>query len=127
MKTAPTCLALAVALVLLPASHAARATCSPGDFKIEKFEPSEKARANGKRVYSLRGEVLNQCAEAAAPQIKVEAKNEAGTVVRAEDGWPAGTNNIEPGKSANFEFGPLFRYDEKIKFFGVSVAGAKTW
>ncbi len=127
MKNAPVSLALAVAIVVSPISQVARAACSPTDFKIEKFEPSEKERAMGKRVYSLRGSVVNQCAEAAAPQIKVEAKNADGTVVRAEDGWPAGTNNIEPGKTATFEFGPLFRYDEKIKFFGVSVASAKTW
>lgn len=127
MKIAPALLALAAAVVLLPVSNAARAACGPDDFKIKKFEPSEKARAGGKRVYSLRGEVVNTCAEAAAAQIKVEAKNEAGAVVRAEDGWPAGTNNIEPGKTVSFEFGPLFRYDEKIKFFGVSVAAAKTW
>ncbi|MDX2299663.1 MAG: hypothetical protein NW204_08060 [Xanthomonadaceae bacterium] len=127
MKATPTCLALAVALVLLPASHVAQAACSADDFKIEKFEPSEKSRANGRRVYSLRGEVVNKCAEPAAAQIKVEAKNDAGAVVHAEDGWPAGTNNIEPGKAVTFEFGPLFRYDEKIKYFGVKVASAKTW
>lgn len=127
MKTAPLSLALAAALVVLPISHVAFAACSTSDFKIEKFEPSEKERAMGKRVYSLRGSVSNQCAEPAAPQIKVEAKNDAGTVLRAEDGWPAGTNNIDPGKTVTFEFGPLFRYDEKIKFFGVKVADAKTW
>lgn len=127
MKIAPAFLALAASVLLMPVSNVARAACGPDDFKIEKFEPSEKARANGKRVYSLRGQVVNKCAEPAAAQIKVEAKNEAGAVLKAEDGWPAGTNNIEPGKTVTFEFGPLFRYDEKIKFFGVSVAGAKTW
>lgn len=126
MKTTHYLITLVAAAVLMQVAPAVRA-CGVDDFKIVKFEPSEKTRAGGRRVYSLAGEVQNNCATAAAAELKVDAKDDSGAVLRSETGWPAGSNNIEPGKSAKFEFGPLFRYDEKIKFFGIAVSSTKTF
>lgn len=126
MKITHALLTTIVAVVLIHVAPQAYA-CGVDDFAIIKFEPSEKTRAGGRRVFSLAGEVQNNCATPAAPELKVDAKDASGKVIRSETGWPAGANNIEPGKTVKFEFGPLFRYDERIKFFGIAVNSTKTF
>ena len=120
-------LTIVVAASLTQVVSDAMAACGPDAFKIESFEPSEKTRAGGRRVYSLKGVLVNTCAEPAAAELKVDAKNDGGDVLRTQTGWPAGSNNMAPGASAKFDLGPLFRYDEKIKYFGISVSNTKTW
>jgi hypothetical protein len=127
MNTKTIIVTVAIAASFALAAGDAMAACGPDAFKIESFEPSEKTRAGGRRVYSLKGVLVNTCAEPAAAELKVDAKDDGGGVVRSESGWPAGSNNIAPGASAKFDLGPLFRYDEKIKYFGISISNTKTW
>lgn len=127
MNTKMIVLTVSFAACLAHVSGDAMAACGPDAFKIESFEPSEKTRAGGRKVYSLKGVLVNTCAEAAAAELKVDGKNDAGEIVRSESGWPAGSTNIDPGGSVKFDLGPLFRYDEKIKYFGISISNIKRW
>src|SRR3546814_44487 len=120
-------LTVAIATSFIQGIGDAVAACSSDDFKITSFEPSEKDRAGGRKVYSLKGVLVNNCAEAAAAELKVDAKNDGGEIIHTESGWPAGSNNIAPGASAEFDLGPLFRYNDKIKYFGVSISSTKSW
>jgi hypothetical protein len=127
MNTKMIVLTVSFAACLAHVSGDAMAACGPDAFKIESFEPSEKTRAGGRKVYSLKGVLVNTCAEPAAAELRVDAKNDGGEIVRSETGWPAGSNNIAPGASENFDLGPLFRYDDKIKYFGISINNTKSW
>src|SRR3546814_20373527 len=71
---------------------------------------------------SLKGVLVNNCAEAAAAELKVDAKNDGGEIIHTESGWPAGSNNIAPGARPEFDLGPLFRYNDKIQYFGVRTS-----
>lgn len=127
MSTKMIVLTVAMAASLVQGVGDAVAACSSDDFKIASFEPSEKERAGGRKVYSLKGVLVNNCAEAAAAELKVDAKNDGGDIIHTETGWPAGSNNIAPGASAEFDLGPLFRYNSKIKYFGISISSTKSW
>ena len=76
---------LASALFLL-APMAAHAACSPTDFAVQDF----KIAASGGRL-SLKGQLVNHCAEPAAAQIAIDAKDSSGKVLASKKGWPAGT------------------------------------
>jgi len=127
MNTKMLVMTLTIAASLAHVAGDAVAACGPDAFKIESFEPSEKTRAGGRKVYSLKGVLVNTCAEAAAAELKIDAKNDDGQILRTETGWPAGSNNIAAGASAPFDLGPLFRYDDKIKYFGISISNTKSW
>lgn len=105
----------------------AQAACGPKDFNVENFKVSAVPRPGGMKRFSLSGNLVNRCAEPAAAQIRVIAKDASGRQVKTEDGWPAGSNNIPPGQSVSFDFGPLFKYDPSFDQFGVAITEAKTW
>ena len=50
-----------------------------------------------------------------------------GKVVASKQGWPAGTSNIEPGKSVDFDLGRLFRYTPDMQDYTVVVSDVKAW
>ena len=112
---------LASALFLL-APMAAHAACSPSDFAVQDF----KIAASSGRL-SLKGQLVNHCAEAAAAQISIEAKDSSGNVLASKKGWPAGTANIAPGQSVEFDLGRLFRYQSDMQSFTAGVANVRTW
>ena len=112
---------LASALFLL-APMAAHAACAPTDFAVQDF----KIAANNGRV-SLKGQLVNHCAEAAAAQVTIEAKDSAGNVLVSKKGWPAGTANIAPGQAVDFDLGRLFRYQSDMQSFTAGVADVRTW
>jgi len=76
---------------------------------------------------SMKGHLVNHCAEPAAAQITIEAKNAGGSVLQSKKGWPAGTANIAPGQSVTFDLGRLFRYQNDMSTYSVGVASVRTW
>lgn len=112
---------LASALFLL-APMAAHAVCAPTDFVVQDF----KVSASSGRL-SLKGQLVNHCAEAAAAQISIDAKDSGGGVLQSKKGWPAGTANIAPGQSVDFDLGRLFRYQSDMQSYSVGVASVRTW
>jgi hypothetical protein len=112
---------LASALFLL-APMAAHAACSATDFAVQDF----KISASSGRL-SLKGQLVNHCAEAAAAQISIQAKDSSGNVLVSKKGWPAGTANIAPGQSVDFDLGRLFRYQSDMQSFTAGVASVRTW
>lgn len=109
--------------ILLLAPLAAHAACSPTDFAIQDFKPGAAAGAR----LSLRGELVNHCAAASAAQIRIEIKDSTGKVLEAKQAWPAGTSNIAPGDSVNFDLGRMFRAQPDMSTFTASVVDVRTW
>ena len=117
---------LASALFLLiPLS--AHAACSASDFTVENFKMKPAGGSGSALRLSLSGQLVNHCAQAAAAQVRIEAKDSTGGVVQSKQGWPAGTSNIAPGQSVDFDLGRLFRYQSEMQNFTVSVADVRTW
>ncbi|MBD8871449.1 hypothetical protein [Rhodanobacter sp. DHB23] len=114
--------AFVVAAALLLAPLAAHAACSATDFAIKDFKPVPA----GSRM-SLRGTLVNNCATAAAAQIRIDGKDETGKVLQTKQAWPAGTSNIAPGDSVNFDLGRMFRPDPLMTTFTVTVADVRAW
>ena len=115
---------IAAALLLAPvASHAA---CSATDFAISDFKMKSTGSGTGMRL-SLAGQLTNHCGDAAAAQIRIEAKDASGKVLQSKQGWPAGTANIGPGQSVSFDLGRLFRYESDMQDYTVSVSAVKSW
>ncbi|WP_049624007.1 hypothetical protein [Frateuria defendens] len=113
---------LLAASVLLLAPLAAHAGCASTDFAIQDF----KVGAAGGRL-SLKGQLANHCAAAAAAQIQIDAKDSTGHVLQSKKGWPAGTTNIAPGQAVEFDLGRLFRYQSDMQSYTVSVVDVRAW
>lgn len=109
------------------ASLHAQADCGPKDFDVEDFKVSVPHKTGGRQRFTLSGNLINHCSEPAAAQIRVIARDANGRDIKFEDGWPAGSNNIAPGQSVSFDFGPLFKYDPRIDQFAIAIAETKTW
>ncbi|TBR37234.1 MULTISPECIES: hypothetical protein [Dyella] len=117
---------LFAAAVLLLAPVASHAACSAADFSIEGFKMKATGNGAGQRL-SLAGQLVNHCKEPAAAQVRIEAKDASGKVLQTKQAWPAGTANISPGQTADFDLGRLFRYESDVQDFTVSVADVRTW
>ncbi|KJV25807.1 hypothetical protein [Luteibacter yeojuensis] len=113
-------------VLALMASGTALAACSAKDFAIEAFAVKLQ-QGSGQPRFSMKGQLVNHCTEAAAAQIRIDAKDAAGKVLSSKQGWPAGTSNIEPGKAVDFDLGRLFRYQPDMSDYTVLVSDAKTW
>jgi hypothetical protein len=117
---------LALCAALMVAPLAAHAACSATDFAIQDFKMKAMGSGQGVRL-SLSGQLVNHCAEAAAAQVKIEAKDADGKVLQTKQGWPAGTTNIAPGQSVEFDLGRLFRYQSDMQNYSVGVVDVRTW
>ena len=117
---------LIISAVLLFAPLAAQADCNPKDFAIKDFKPAVNNTGTVTRM-SLRGELVNNCAAASAAQIRIDIKDDAGSVIQSKQAWPAGTANIAPGDVVKFDLGRLFRYQSGMSSFTVSVVDVRTW
>ncbi|KRE90950.1 hypothetical protein ASG87_02110 [Frateuria sp. Soil773] len=116
---------LLAAAVLLFAPIAAHAGCAATDFAVQDFKVGAGSGA-GARM-SMKGALVNHCTEAAAAQIQIEAKDSSGKVVQTKKGWPAGTTNIAPGQSVDFDMGRLFRFQSDMQTYTVSVVDVRAW
>jgi hypothetical protein len=115
---------LLASLLLLPvAGHAA---CAPTDFAIKDFKTSISGAGGAARI-TLAGELVNNCTDPSAAQIRIEAKDADGKVVQSKEGWPAGTTNIAPGAAAKFDLGRRFRYQSDMASYTVSVIAIRAW
>ena len=115
---------LLASALFLAAPLAAHAGCAATDFAIQDFKVASSA---GSPRMSMKGQLVNHCAEPAAAQIQVEAKDASGNVLVAKKGWPAGTANIAPGQSVDFDMGRLFRYQSDMQTYTVSVVDVRSW
>jgi hypothetical protein len=114
---------LLASAVLLFAPLAAHAACAPTDFQIQDFKMGQ----SGSRLI-LKGQLVNHCAEAAAAQVSIDAKDAGGKVLMNKKGWPAGTSNIAPGQSVDFDLGRLFRNQGgDTQTYSVGIASVRTW
>ena len=118
-------IAIAIAL-FVAAPLSAHAACAAKDFTIDGFAVKLQ-QGSGQPRFSMKGNLVNKCGEAAAAQIRIDAKDASGKVVASKQGWPAGTSNIEPGKSVNFDLGRLFRYSPDMQDYTVVVSDVKAW
>jgi len=117
---------LIAAALFLMAPLAAHAACAPTDFAVQDFKMKLVGAGAAARL-SLSGQLVNHCAEPAAAQISIDAKDGSGKVIQSKKGWPAGTTNIGPGQSVSFDLGRLFRYESDMQDYTVSVSEVKTW
>jgi hypothetical protein len=118
---------LAIAIVLFAAAPlSAQAACAAKDFAIDGFAV-KLTQGSGQPRFSMKGNLVNKCAEPAAAQIRIDAKDATGKVIASKQGWPAGTSNIEPGKSVDFDLGRLFRYSADMQDYTVVVSDVKAW
>ena len=117
---------LIAAALFLAAPLAAHAACAPTDFAVQDFKMKLVGAGAAARL-SLSGSLVNHCAEAAAAQISIDAKDTSGKVIQSKKGWPAGTTKIGPGQSVEFDLGRLFRFDPEMQQYTVGVADVRTW
>ncbi len=113
---------LFISTVLLLAPLAAHAECDIKDFAITDFKPEAGA---GRLI--LRGQLTNNCASASAAQIRIEIKDDTGSVLQSRKIWPAGTSNITPGHTVEFDLGRMFRAQTGIATFTASIVDVRTW
>jgi hypothetical protein len=118
---------LAIAAVLLLAAPlSAQAACTAKDFAVDGFSV-KVAAGTGQPRFNMKGQLVNKCGEAAAAQIRIDAKDASGKVLQSKQGWPAGTSNIAPGQSVDFDLGRLFRYQTDMQDYTVTVVDVRAW
>ncbi|WP_243039344.1 hypothetical protein [Dyella sedimenti] len=117
---------LIASTLLLFAPLAAHAACSANDFTVQDFKMKITGAGAGARL-SLSGQLVNHCAEPAAAQIVIDAKDGSGKVLQSKKGWPAGTTNIGPGQTVDFDLGRLFRFDPEMQSYTIGIADVRTW
>jgi hypothetical protein len=116
---------LLASALLLAAPMAAHAACSATDFTIQDFKVAAGSSAMSKMT--MKGQLVNHCAEAAAAQIEIQAKDASGNVIASKKGWPAGTTNIGPGQSVTFDLGRQFHYDPSMQTYAAGIASVRAW
>jgi hypothetical protein len=85
----PAFTAIAAGCVLTFLAGAAQAACAPADIEIKNFKWSREAG-----WFTMTGELVNNCAEPAAPRIEITIRDEKNQIVSVEDAWPAGQRNL---------------------------------
>ncbi|MEP7184794.1 MAG: hypothetical protein ABI767_03060 [Rhodanobacter sp.] len=104
----------------------AHAACSVGDFAIQDFKVAAGSIGIGARM-SMKGQLVSHCAEAAAAQIEIQAKDASGNVIASKKGWPAGTTNIGPGEAVGFDLGRQFHYIPGMQNYTIAIVGVRAW
>jgi hypothetical protein len=117
-----TVLAATLLLVAPIAAHA----CSATDFAIQDVKVASVGTGVATRL-SVKGKLVNNCASAAAAQVRLDAKDGSGNVLASKVGWPAGTTNVSPGQSVDFDLGRLLHYQSDMQSYSLSVVDVKAW
>ncbi|MDE3073170.1 MAG: hypothetical protein KGJ63_10590 [Pseudomonadota bacterium] len=112
--------------LFLFAPVAANAACSPTDFVIQNFTVTVSSGGIRPRM-NMKGQLVNHCAQAAAAELQIQAKDAGGTALQTKKGWPAGTTNIAPGQSVTFDLGRLFHYQSDMRTYAVGVISVRSW
>ncbi|GLQ48930.1 hypothetical protein ACFFJT_01810 [Dyella flava] len=116
---------LIAATVLMVAPIAAHA-CASSDFAIQDVKVSAIGNGIGTRL-SVKGKLVNNCSTAAAAQVRLDAKDGSGNVLSSREGWPAGTTNISPGQSVDFDLGRLLHYQADMQSYSLTVVDVRAW
>jgi len=118
----------AFAVFAMAMASTAWGNCSSRDFGVENLDihVDNCSGRNCPRVV-ITGELINNCSSPAAARIEIEAKNSRGQTVDSVDGWPARTNNIQPGESVEFDFSAMMDFDRSMSDFAVSITDARVW
>lgn len=116
---------LLVATLLMVAPIAAQA-CAPTDFVIQDVKVSAVGSGISTRL-SVKGKLVNNCSAAAAAQVRVDAKDGTGNVLASKAGWPAGTTNISPGQSVDFDLGRMLHYQTDMQSYSLTVVDVRAW
>lgn len=114
------------ATLLLVAPIAAHAGCAATDFTIQDVKVAATGTGIATRL-SVKGKLVNNCTSAAAAQVRLDAKDGSGNVLASKQGWPAGTTNISPGQSVDFDMGRLLHYQSDMQSYQLSVIDVKAW
>ncbi|GAB2563592.1 hypothetical protein ISP15_05335 [Dyella jejuensis] len=117
---------LLAATVLMVAPIAAHAACAATDFAIQDVKVSAVGSGIATRL-SVKGKLVNNCTSAAAAQVRLDAKDGSGNVLVSKQGWPAGTTNISPGQSVDFDMGRLLHYQSDMQNYSLTVVGVRAW
>jgi hypothetical protein len=117
-----TLLASALCLLTPMVGHA----CAATDFAIKDFAVNAGSMG-GRTKMIMKGELVNHCAEPAAAQIEISAKDGSGNVVASKKAWPAGTTNIAPGQSVTFDLGRQFHYQPEMQTYAAGIASVRSW
>ncbi|GLR00034.1 hypothetical protein [Dyella mobilis] len=117
---------LIAATLLLVAPIAAHAACAATDFTIQDVKVSAIGSGIATRL-SVKGKLINNCTSAAAAQVRLDAKDGSGNVLSSKEGWPAGTTNISPGQSVDFDLGRLLHYQADMQSYSLSVVDVRAW
>ena len=112
--------------LFLFAPIAASAACAPTDFTIQNFTVTVSNGGMRPRM-NMKGELVNHCAEAAAAELQIQARDGSGSPLETKKGWPAGTTNIAPGQSVTFDLGRLFHYQSDMRTYAVGVISVRSW
>jgi hypothetical protein len=116
---------LIAATLLLVAPMAAHA-CAATDFAIQDVKVSAVGTGMSTHL-SVKGKLVNNCSSAAAAQVRLDAKDGTGNVLATKEGWPAGTTNISPGQSVDFDLGRLLHYQPDMQSYSLSVVEVRAW
>ena len=111
-------------ILLATAPLAAQAACTTSNFTVTHFATIPHP---GLRRITISGDLVNQCGAPAAAQVRIIAKDAQGNVIESEQAWPAGSSNIQPGKSKPFNFGPLFSFSPSMSSFQVEIVSVREW
>ena len=114
------------ATLLLVAPIAAHAACAASDFAIQDVKVAAVGSGVATRL-SVKGKLVNNCTSAAAAQVRLDAKDGSGNVLASKMGWPAGTTNVSPGQSVEFDLGRLLHYQADMQNYSLSVVDVKSW
>jgi hypothetical protein len=117
---------LLASALLLATPMAAHAACSATDFVIQDFKVAAASSGMSSKM-TMKGQLVNHCAEAAAAQIEIQAKDASGNVIASKKGWPAGTTNIGPGQSVEFDLGRQFHYEPSMQTYAAGIASVRAW
>lgn len=114
---------LAIA-ALAVAPVAVHAECTAKDFQVQDFKVMAGRPGQHMR---MPGMLVNNCSSAAAAQVQIIAKAADGSVIESKKGWPAGTANIDPGKSVSFDMGRMFRYRPSMHDYTLKIVSVRAW
>ncbi len=101
-------------------AHAAFADCSVSNFELS---PISSKVQSGHIIF--KGEVKNNCKEAAALGIHATAYGEDGSVIDSGDFLPSGNQNIQPGATQSFNL--FLNIDRKVGKLTVVPASVRKW
>ena len=112
--------------MLLVAPLSVHAACAATDFAIQDVKVAAVGTGIATRL-SVKGKLVNNCAAAAAAQVRLDAKDSSGNVLASKVGWPAGTTNISPGHAVDFDMCRLLHYQSDMQSYSLSVVDVKSW